>query len=247
MDYRLSHQSPEKGPAYENSFKRESSNKYYVWEWEKRVLLDILSKYFMEKPKYLDFACGTGRIIEFLAPYVNSPLGVDVSESMLSVARKKASLANTPLINADITQGNVLKDNHYSLITAFRFFLNAQMSLKQDVISCLAGILDDDGVLVFNIHLNKTSIKALTINTYQFLKKIEIRQTMNRTQVEKLVQSVGLEVVDTYHYGIIPIFDENKPIRFTKYDAVERFCSKIKGISPLAQNVIYVCKKRTHR
>ena len=61
----------------------------------------------------LDFACGTGRITEFLEDKVNYSTGVDVSESMLKIARKKLKL--TKIIKADLTKKNILIGTKYNL------------------------------------------------------------------------------------------------------------------------------------
>lgn len=246
MDYRLSHLSPEKGESYESSFHKKNSRKY-VWKWEQEVLLDILNKYFDKEPEnYLDFACGTGRVIEHVASKVSNATGIDVSESMLQVARNKEALKKATLINLDITKEDNAQSLKYDLITAFRFFLNAQTNLKQEVIQKLSRILADGGIIVFNIHLNKSSILANIIKLYQFSKGTSRSNMVSYAEVEKLVNSAGLKIIKTYHYGVIPIIRESPGLPYEFFDRIERVFSKTSFSRPFSQNIIYVCSKKGH-
>ena len=119
--YRESHLH--KGWGYHTTF---SSLRYRatIWRLEQRLLFEIVRDNFpTEPPRYLDFACGTGRILGHLAPYCESALGVDVSASMLDVARRKVKRAE--IIEADLTRDDRLCGQEFDLITAFRFFPNA--------------------------------------------------------------------------------------------------------------------------
>lgn len=86
MSYRESH--TKKGHDYSKSFE-EVPHQSMVWQLERRVLDRIVAKYFpKDKPRHFDFACGTGRILGYLADRVRTSTGVDVSDTMLSVARQ---------------------------------------------------------------------------------------------------------------------------------------------------------------
>src|SRR5690606_10783466 len=94
-----------------------------VWEFERAFLDDVVGREFRGGPfSHLDFACGTGRILQHLRHRGTDTVGVDVSEAMLEIARSLAPDAE--LICSDITQGNALTDRKFDLITAFRFFPN---------------------------------------------------------------------------------------------------------------------------
>ncbi|WP_075062721.1 class I SAM-dependent DNA methyltransferase [Ornatilinea apprima] len=244
MDYRLSHLSSGKGASYENSFHKNISRKY-IWDWEKEILIKIVNKYFTDRPEnYLDFACGTGRIIEHLSPFALNALGVDISDSMLDVAKSKKNLKNVKFIKADITEKNIIGDVRFDLITAFRFFLNAQVSLKKEAIAKLSMLLSDNGILVFNIHMNRTSFLAIVTRIYQLVRNIEKSNMMSFSEVNNLVQFAGLEIVDTYHYGVIPIVRENSLLPYRLIDKIERLFSSIPIARIFSQNIIYVCKKK---
>ena len=84
IDYRKSHTAPGKGMSYEKSFNEHSYRKY-VSSWEKKILENLVNKCFQGdlKIRYLDFACGTGRIIGYMEDLVDTSIGVDISDSML--------------------------------------------------------------------------------------------------------------------------------------------------------------------
>ena len=83
-DYRHSHIT--KGDEYDSAL---DSNPWdaYMHRVEAAFLQEIVPNLFAEKPRYLDFACGTGRITSVVAPMTAECTGVDVSESMLAEAR----------------------------------------------------------------------------------------------------------------------------------------------------------------
>ena len=88
-----------------------------VWRLEQRALDRMLrDRLAPGTVKHLDFACGTGRILEHFLPRVASATGVDVSASMMKVAAQVAPGAE--LIEADLTKADVLGERTFDLITA---------------------------------------------------------------------------------------------------------------------------------
>ena len=147
-----------RGPDYHATFSPDvNPYRSMVWRLEQRALNDILRNHLVPgKIAHLDFACGTGRILEHFQGNVASATGVDVSSSMMEIARKVAPGAE--LIEADLTQRDVLGERRFDLITAFRFFPNAEPELRRAVSSVLARHLASQGVLVFNNHKNRNSL-----------------------------------------------------------------------------------------
>jgi len=88
----------------------------------RNVILDeILSTFYKDiKIYHLDFACGTGRILHYLAGRVSCSVGVDLSPSMIEVASRNNKTSE--IIQTDITRNDVLGERKFNLITAFRFF-----------------------------------------------------------------------------------------------------------------------------
>ncbi len=200
ISYRESHKYAAKGAEYEAYYQNKAWQRF-LWSREQEIILRILEKYFAGRDIHLlDFACGTGRITEFLENRVKTSTGVDVSGSMLTIAREK--LKRTEIIEADITTRNVLKPRKFNLITAFRFFLNAEPELRFAAIKALAELLDEDGYLVFNNHQNSGSpwIKL----RYAHYRKKNPEGTFNVMSIEqmkKLAEGAGLEIVEIYPVG----------------------------------------------
>jgi len=242
MDYRLSHTAPEKGMAYNKSFS-DLPYRRLIWLWEQQVLSTILKEYFQQKPEnYLDFATGTGRIIGFFENQVTNAIGLDISASMLAVARQNVKKAK--FYQGDITQEDFFSETRFDLITAFRFFLNAQWSLKNEVILKLGECLQNNGYLVFNIHMNRDCLLAKMIRVYCKVRRIPCTTNfMSTSEVESLVKLAGLKIIKTYHYGVIPILKEDAALPYQWVDKVEKFFSKYSSFGKVSRFVIFVCQK----
>lgn len=152
FDYRESHKDLKRALIYEysSSFYADGSFDSQLWGIEKSILLKEICLIRKNGIKYLDFACGTGRILSFVERYVSESTGVDISENMLKFTKNK--IKKSLLLNCDLTKNDIIKNNRYDLITAFRFFLNAQDNLRNEVMLLLSEKLTEDGVFIFNIH-----------------------------------------------------------------------------------------------
>jgi predicted TPR repeat methyltransferase len=203
ISYTESHKYAAKGDEYETHYQTEAWERF-LWSREQKIILRILDKYFAGRDvDLLDFACGTGRITSLMENHVKTSTGVDVSGSMLAVAGKK--LERTEIIEADITQDNVLKGRKFNLITAFRFFLNAEPELRSAAIKALVELLAEDGYLVFNNHHNHHNLGSPWIRLLyaRHLRKNPegIFNVMSVVEMKKLVEGVGLEIVEIYPVG----------------------------------------------
>lgn len=244
MDYRFSHMAPEKGITYDTSFEDLSYRKM-VWQWEQHILLNLTNKLFIGKQKirYLDFACGTGRILGLLEDKVTEAVGIDISDSMLNEARRK--LKKTRLINGDITRQLIFLDKEFDLVTAFRFFLNAQWELKIDALNQIRRILGDEGFLIFNIHMNKGCIYDNLSKIYCKFKGVPVsHKSMSIDDVTNLTNSAGFEIVEIYHFGVIPIWKEKAVLNYGLINHVEELFSKVTFMKSFSRYIIYLCKKR---
>lgn len=244
-DYRNSHQEESKGKTYAESFSK-NNNKRFIWEWEKEVLAEIGKQFVNDRhnENYLDFACGTGRITAFLEPYFKRTVGVDVSESMLGVARNNVENADLRLI--DLTRTNPFEPGEFALISAFRFFVNAQDELRAEVMKQLASVLAPDGRLVFNVHINSSSPFCRIVKLRKFLlrdKRDDFR-SMSLTEVQELLHANNLAIEKIYHKGLIPIFDDDSEVPpFRAIGAFERFVSGIPALARVSRYLIFVCRK----
>ncbi len=235
-DYRETHTTIGKGESYDANFENISWRKY-VWGQEKKILDKIISKHFRNEPiEHLDFACGTGRLISHLISKTNRSTGVDVSGAMLQEARKKLNGAN--FLESDITREGILCDRKFNLITAFRFFPNAQDELRQEAIAALSRHLVENGVLIFNNHKNSSS---LLYKLGSLMRKKP--RTMSLAEAEKLASSAGLEIIDTYSVGIMPASDNHMLLPRFLHGLIDRIANCFFSLRRLGQNVIFVCRK----
>ena len=191
----------------------------YIWELEQRYLVEIIKKLRQNKKNisYLDFACGTGRIIAYVEKYVDSSVGLDVSDEMIEIAQKR--VFNSTLIKSDILKNPI--NSKYDLITAFRFFLNAENSLRNDILRALKKNMRKDSVLVISIHGNSNSARYIS-----YLVNKMIGKRLNQLSYEDTKQLVainGLEIVDWVGIGLMPkVLYRIRPIRkmVFKIDAI---------------------------
>jgi predicted TPR repeat methyltransferase len=237
-DYRQSHLENGKGNSYDATFKNEPYRRM-VWQLEQSKLDSLIRKYFKgQKINYLDFACGTGRILSYLSDRVSLAVGVDISSAMLEVARKNNSSAE--IIEADITNNDVLGERKFDLITAFRFFPNAQPELRSEVMEVLTRHLSANGYIVFNNHMNSGS----SLNRLLGLLGREKFEGMSLKEVQKLLDNSNLKLVKKYHLCIIPASERRTFLPVFLLRPMEIILSKIGLFQNLGQNLIFVC---THK
>ena len=233
--YRASHMGL--GPDYHAAF-TENPRRAMMWAFEQRFLSDIAKRFLMlEETDHLDFACGTGRVLGYFQGRVRSSTGVDVSASMLQVAREVAPMSR--IMQADITRNDVLAGQKFDLITAFRFFPNAEQELRREVIETLFSKLRTGGFLVLNNHQNYS---CLAYRARRFLTRIDFNCTPSH-EITDLITSVGLQIEKVYHVGIVPEFESRMIRPRFVVEWVESMVMHLPAAS-LSQDLIYVCSKR---
>ena len=177
-----------------------------LWKVESKILSNLVDEVreTHERMDYLDFACGTGRIISFLEDKVDTATGIDVSQAMLDLAADKVT--DAALVCKDITSENDPIEAKYDLITAFRFMLNAEPSLRKAALRRLAMRLKGpDSVLLVNTHGNPVSHKALFL-PYHWLRGALTGHKSNYITTRKAVAEIkeaGLEVERIIGMGFI--------------------------------------------
>ena len=102
-DYRSSHL--QRGKTYDGHL-ADAPFGAHMNDLERLHLTSIVPRLFPAGiPKYLDFACGTARITQTVAPFAKEAVGVDISPTMLEQARRKCP--DVQFIEADLTQGGL--------------------------------------------------------------------------------------------------------------------------------------------
>lgn len=232
--YTDSHKKNGKGESYDEHYAADHWHKF-LWSREQLVLTNIVDDFFKGRDIHLlDFACGTGRIVGFLENRVATAVGVDVSESMLEIARQK--LTRTELIQADITKQNVLHGRKFNLITAFRFFLNAEPELRRSTLKVLVALLDKDGCFVFNNHRNQTS----PLVRFKYDRCHRKRNFMSMEETRNFVHEAGLEIAKIYPVGFLPLHKLKLPHILN--NAVDRIATKFTCLQNYSESPIMICK-----
>lgn len=229
-----SHKEEGKGAAYDEHY---STNQWrrFLWSREQIAMTSFLTTYFKNREiNLLDFACGTCRITSFLEDRVTTAVGVDTSKSMLDIAKQK--LKRTELIQADITKNNVLKGRKFNLITAFRFFLNAEPELRREVLKALVPLLEEDGYFVFNNHRNRTS-PLVRLKYNQCHRR---RNFMSMQEMNNMVQEVGLKIVRIYPIGFLPLYKIKLPQALN--NVIDSIATKFMFLQDFSESPIMVCK-----
>ena len=229
-----------KGHEYHARFS-ENPRLALIWSIEQRILADISKKFLTPgEVDHLDFACGTGRILAYMKDRVRSSTGVDVSDSMLKIA--SASVPKANIIKADITREAALGAQKFDLITAFRFFPNAEPNLRRDTSEALYHRLRKGGYLVFNNHRQDGS---LLFRVGRLLKGPEYSpfSGMSAQEALMLIRSVGLDIEKIYHIGILPETEKRfiRPRFLVEW--IESTWTRF-PVPSVSENVIYVCRKR---
>ena len=239
QDYRLSHQAMGAGIHYDKTF--DVGYCAALWQKiEKPLLEGILRPLGGRERTSLDFACGTGRITRVTAMFFGTVVGIDVSEAMLMCASVPE---NVTLYCIDITKTSLAET--FDVVTAFRFFLNAEDSLRRAALRAIHRRLHEEGVLVCNIHLNATSPMGLVSRVLNWAYPKTPRNTLALDQFSAVLMEEGFEIVDTKSYGYLP-----RPGPFFPFlcqllvEPFEKVCRALKVPGWLAENFIVVSRKR---
>lgn len=192
-DYRDSHVA--RGATYD-AILSETPFDAYMADFERDYLKEAIPRLFPgQVPRYLDFACGTARITQTVAPFAKAAVGVDISPSMLEQARRKCPTVT--FVQADLTQGGGAELGKFSLITSFRFFGNAQHDLREAVLRALSGMLEPGGYLVINSHRNPKSLATMLGSLTGLSHDLDL----SFEKLKTLLQSHGLSIVSTRPIG----------------------------------------------
>ena len=198
-NYSMSHQARNAGTKYQ----RDISSKYYGYVWnelEQPLLKEALARSAFSG-RVLDVACGTGRVTSFLALHFNEVVGMDISASMLDEARKNYPTLTFAKAGIEKEHGFRIK---YSLITAFRFFQNAEPGLRLQALAWIAAKLEPGGMGVINLHANPSSPYGL----YQFLRRLLGLRAHGSTRLRDIYGSLPPTVIvdSVQAYGFWPRF-----------------------------------------
>ena len=199
-NYTESHQG--RGVDYDESFE-ELPLRSLMWRLEQTVLAELLAG--LGAHSVLDFACGTGRITDLLASELPSArvVGVDVAESMLAVARERVPGATFVRSDGRDLRG-VAGDGTIDLVTAFRFFPNADPGLRVSAADAIAAAVRPGGHVLINNHRNFWSPSYLA----RRLRSSSPAEGARNAEMVDPFLARGFTVVGRRSLGVLPQSDE---------------------------------------
>jgi SAM-dependent methyltransferase len=201
FSYRASHLGADKARLYDEDLWDPRAAKGLDWLVEQQLLAGVLSAGVPSGSlSAADFACGTGRVLEFLGRYFPSPVGIDISPDMLALARARCPQATVLL--GDVTTAPDLAPGPFDLITAFRFFLNAEPDLRSEVLTWMREALRPGGLVIANFHLNPRSLRGTYLRAR--MKPAGRPPMMSVTNACRLFAAHGFAIRQVLGYSFLP-------------------------------------------
>lgn len=241
MDYRESHLNG--GETYDKNLASSPFDDYMA-EVEREYLTVLIKKLFPNGiSRYLDFACGTARVTKTVSDFAQQSIGVDVSPTMLEQARNKCP--NVRFIQADLTSEHV-DIGSFNLITAFRFFGNAQQELRQAVLERMSTLIRPDGFLIINNHRNPNAIAAVL---HRATGGRTDDQDLSHGKMKRLLANAGFLLVSVCPIGVW-LFRSSMLARVGKLDDRLLRREKLFGhprLAGIAPNSIIVAQRDPRR
>ena len=242
--YRHHFTDAQAGAAYDADQYRPGSFWDVVWALERRMLDRVVNdqRHRTRRIEYLDFACGTGRVLAYVEGSVDTATGVDIAAPMIE--RAAARVKRARLVKADLTKPGAPLDGNYDLITAFRFLLNAEPQLRVEALAALtARLRDAESRLVLNTHGNPYSYKGVVVPIRHALRlRGGDENLLGVGELERLLFGSGLEVVERYGMGVFPSPLWRRTPRLAV--AVEGWLARVPLFSRLGVNQVLVCRRR---
>ena len=251
--YAEHYQRPEtSGLAYDRSL----ANRFElaIYALEREILLDLFRRLRHSDPetRYLDFACGTGRILSVFRGAIRTMVGVDTSAGQLAEARVRIPEAELIEGNLVLDQG-LLGGRRFDLITSFRLLLNLEPENRVPILQALRSALAPGGHLIVDNHMNRYSVLGLTA---LFAHKVlgvpkkpfvppgrrGIISTMSEREFRAAATAAGLEVQEVVRLFVLPGAGRVVLLPERWLLPLESFLSGVPGLNRIAKNQIYVCR-----
>lgn len=239
------------------SYDRSIANRFElaIFRLEHDILRDLFRRLRASDPDtaYLDFACGTGRILEVFKDLIRTKVGVDTSAGQLAVARVK--VPDAELVNGNVvTDPDLLGSRRFDLITSFRLLLNLEPENRVPILRVLRELLTADGNLIIDNHMNRYSILGLSAlfahKVLRVPKKPLVPQgrrgiisTMSESEMREVLAAAGLQVDEVHRIFVLPGHKSFQLLPTRWLVAAEAFLSRVPLANRLSKNQIYVCRR----
>jgi SAM-dependent methyltransferase len=240
MSYQKRFSSPSAALSYSSLYEDPCSYDSIIWNFEQELLDKIIEEFVPhpERKFFLDFACGTGRTLAYLESKFSSSYGVDISADMLYIARQRVKKAK--LVNANLLTLPNLLAGPFDVITAFRFFLNAEQRLREQALLALRRRMHQNSTLIVNNHGSYPSLRSLTVRLQRKLHSPETNE-IKQTDFENMLQKAGFETVKSFGLAVL-----TQRIGRLLGSSITLKCEKLASLSRIANrlgsNQIYVLR-----
>ena len=164
---------------------------------------------------------------------------MDVSAVMLASA---PSADNVRLHQIDLTRQSL--GDTFDVVTAFRFFLNAEPPLREEALEAIRKHLKQDGRLVCNIQMNATSPIGIASRIANRLPRSKQRNTVSVDEQSTLLGSAGFIVEQITPYGYLPRPGSLLPkLCEACLEPAERIAGALRVPARFAQQFLVVAKR----
>lgn len=247
ISYSERFQQKEAVTAYENKEYGAESYSTRIWQLQRPLVEKTLADFQAAQSKpvqLLDFACGTGRVLACVENFAETADGVDISESMISVARTRCRRARL-LVGDVLANPGLLGGKQYDVITCFRLLLNLEPELRGRILERLRQSLRPGGLLVVNIHGNSRSLRHPAIRWRRWREKSAktdaMLNEMSPGEAEKLLAATGFSVLHRAGFGMMPPGLYKTPLRSLAF-GLDRLLAGQTGWSAWSVDILYVCR-----
>ena len=157
---------------YNNEF-YEKESKYPILKYRHNYMLKRIDEYeFPENAKVLDIGCGPGEMVLDLRKHNWEIWGIDIAQSMIDIAMKKAEKRNDKPNKVNFSTGDIenlnFPDNFFDLIICSGVIEYLDNDLKWS--EQITRVMKPGGILLINV-TNKHSMKNRTAGLVEKLKK----------------------------------------------------------------------------
>jgi len=148
----------------------------------------------VEKGRVLDFGCGVGRLTQALCPYFKKVVGVDISTTMILLAKKYNRYKNCKYIVNRLNNLSIFPDNYFSFIFSDITLQHIEPALILDYIKEFIRILKKDGVCVFQLPSHPANnpkgilIRLIPEFISNWLRKMEMHGITKKKVIDYLIK-----------------------------------------------------------
>jgi 2-polyprenyl-3-methyl-5-hydroxy-6-metoxy-1,4-benzoquinol methylase len=251
--YTDQYQRPDEAGA---RYERDTSNRFElaIYDLERRILRDLHTRLLggASDVRYLDFACGTGRILSVFRDRIGRRVGIDTSAYQLEVAQRKDPAAHLICGNL-VTQPELLAGRRFDLITCFRLLLHLEPEYRVPVLRRIREHLGPSGWLIADNHMNRYSAlglaalfahKVLRVPRKPFVPpgRRGISATLSEAEMRRALGEAGFEVVEVHRLFVLPGHGSVMMLPRRWLVALEGLLGRVPGVRRLSKNQIYVCR-----